>query len=87
MKFAAAATAFIGLVSAAPAPAPAPVVEWNPVSPAMQKRQGITADELDDGSSANCPGVIFIYARGSTEEGNLVSFLFCLSLRIPVDTG
>ncbi|KAK4039502.1 cutinase [Parachaetomium inaequale] len=30
-----------------------------------------TSNELENGSSANCPRVIFIFARGSTEPGNM----------------
>ncbi|KAH7140013.1 cutinase [Dactylonectria estremocensis] len=32
-----------------------------------------TRNDLSDGDSASCPGVIFVYARGSTETGNLGS--------------
>jgi cutinase len=31
-----------------------------------------TRNDLSNGNSASCPPVIFIYARGSTETGNLV---------------
>ena len=31
-----------------------------------------TRTELEDGSSDSCPRVILIYARGSTQEGNMV---------------
>jgi cutinase len=31
-----------------------------------------TSNDLENGSSANCPRVIFIFARGSTEPGNMV---------------
>jgi len=35
---------------------------------------GITRNDLKSGSSGSCPKVIFVFARGSTEIGNLVSF-------------
>ncbi|KAF4420582.1 cutinase precursor [Fusarium acutatum] len=39
----------------------------------LEKRQSgsITRDDLSNGASSACPPVIFIYARGSTELGNL----------------
>lgn len=43
---------------------------------AIEARQlgGITRNDLTNGRSSSCPGVIFIFARGSTELGNLVSY-------------
>lgn len=43
----------------------------------LEERQSgsITRDDLSNGASSACPPVIFIYARGSTELGNLVSFV------------
>lgn len=43
----------------------------------LEKRQSgsITRDDLSNGASSACPPVIFIYARGSTELGNLVSLV------------
>lgn len=36
-------------------------------------------NELEQGSSSSCPKAIFIFARGTTELGNLVSDIsFCL---------
>lgn len=32
-----------------------------------------TKDDLERGSSSNCPAVIFIFARASGEGGNMVS--------------
>ncbi|KAF5022712.1 hypothetical protein F66182_5260 [Fusarium sp. NRRL 66182] len=32
---------------------------------------GSTRNDLSNGNSGSCPGVIFVYARGSTETGNL----------------
>lgn len=46
-----------------------------PVSPDSQldARQVITIrNELESGSSARCPRVIFIFARASVEGGNMV---------------
>jgi hypothetical protein len=37
---------------------------------------GDTSTQLDDGSSAACPKVILIFARASTESGNLVNIQF-----------
>lgn len=35
-----------------------------------------TRTDLEDGSSSSCPQVIFIFARASTETGNIVSCFF-----------
>jgi cutinase len=49
----------------------------NPSSELEVRQAGsITRDDLSNGASSACPPVIFIYARGSTELGNLVSFVF-----------
>jgi len=57
-----------GIASALPAPAPVDVevadIEARPLS--------TTRNELESGSSSNCPRVIFIFARASTEPGNMV---------------
>lgn len=37
----------------------------------LEKRQSSTRNDLESGSSSNCPGVIFIFARASTEPGNM----------------
>lgn len=34
-----------------------------------------TSNDLEQGSSSNCPRVIFIFARASTEPGNMVRLL------------
>jgi len=45
-----------------------------PAAPAVETRQlSSTRNDLETGSSSNCPRVIFIYARGSTEIGNMGS--------------
>lgn len=41
----------------------------------IEARQSTTANDLQNGSSANCPAGILIFARGSTESGNLVCVL------------
>lgn len=38
----------------------------------LEARQSTSANELEQGSSSNCPDGILIFARGSTEAGNLV---------------
>lgn len=45
----------------------------------LQTRQlGTSKSELESGSSSACPKAILIFARGSTELGNLVCFPFPL---------
>lgn len=39
----------------------------------LEARQSSTRNELETGSSAACPRAIFIFARASTEPGNMVS--------------
>lgn len=39
----------------------------------LEARQLITRDELESGSSSACPRAILIFARASTETGNMVS--------------
>ncbi|KAJ2906797.1 carbohydrate esterase family 5 protein [Zalerion maritima] len=58
MKFLATATALAGIAAAAPAAKLVP-------------RQILTRNELESGSSSNCPDVILVYARGSIESGNM----------------
>ncbi|CAI6093537.1 unnamed protein product [Clonostachys chloroleuca] len=59
MKFLAALTAFACLAAAAPAE--------------LDTRQlgSSTATDLEKGQSSNCPSAILIFARGSTETGNM----------------
>ncbi|KAI9155009.1 carbohydrate esterase family 5 protein [Paramyrothecium foliicola] len=41
-------------------------------SPELVARQAVTTrNELTSGSSSSCPRVVFIYARGTTEPGNM----------------
>ena len=39
----------------------------------LETRQTTTRNDLENGSSSRCPDAILIYARGSTEAGNMVS--------------
>lgn len=42
----------------------------------LEARQGSTTrNDLENGSSSNCPQAILIFARGSTEPGNMVRLL------------
>lgn len=52
---------------------------------ALEARQlgGSTRNDLKNGNSGSCPGVIFVFARGSTELGNLVSPRYHPPPRIP----
>ncbi|KAM0323904.1 hypothetical protein ACHAQA_008485 [Verticillium albo-atrum] len=64
MKFLAATALLTGLVAGLPA------FELQPAGANhLEARQSTTRDDLQNGRT--CPGVIFIYARGSTESGNL----------------
>lgn len=68
MKFFATVSLLAGLVAALPTAVVIPDEEG------IEARQlfGNTRNELQDGGA--CPPVIFIFARGSTESGNLVRF-------------
>ncbi|KAG7147011.1 Cutinase like protein [Verticillium longisporum] len=68
MKFFTATTLLAGLAAALPAAVPE--LELQPAGAShLEARQAITRNDLQNGRT--CPGVIFIYARGSTESGNL----------------
>lgn len=45
----------------------------------LTTRAPFSSDELLDGDAGSCPSVIFVYARGSLEFGNLVR----LPMRLP----
>lgn len=64
MKFSTAASLFAGLAAALPA------VELAPGNALEARQFGNTRNDLQNGGA--CPGSIFIFARGSTETGNLV---------------
>jgi hypothetical protein len=68
MKVSALAPVFIGLVSAAPATV---VVRED-----VQEQSAVFRNELIDGDA--CPGSILIFARGTLELDNMVSFLLVL---------
>jgi cutinase len=38
----------------------------------LEARDLLNRNDLEDGDSSSCPPAILIYARGSTEPGNLV---------------
>ncbi|KAJ0328396.1 hypothetical protein COL5a_005175, partial [Colletotrichum fioriniae] len=54
------------------AAAPVEVVDTG-VADLQVRQTGATSNELESGSSSACPKVIFIFARASTEPGNMVS--------------
>lgn len=54
---------------------------------ARQDDANTTRTDLEDGSASNCPEAILIWARGSTEPGNMVrrfplSIIPCCDLRL-----
>ncbi|KAF5669348.1 cutinase 3 [Fusarium circinatum] len=65
MKFSIISTLLAATASALPAGQDAAALE------ARQLGGSITRNDLANGNSGSCPGVIFIFARGSTESGNL----------------
>nr|Q96UT0.1 RecName: Full=Cutinase 2; AltName: Full=Cutin hydrolase 2; Flags: Precursor [Fusarium vanettenii]AAL18696.1 cutinase 2 [Fusarium haematococcum] len=65
MKFFALTTLLAATASALPTSHPVQELE------ARQLGGGTTRNDLTNGNSASCADVIFIYARGSTETGNL----------------
>ncbi|CAI4220097.1 unnamed protein product [Parascedosporium putredinis] len=70
MKFLNILSLAAAVVYAAPAADPAPVE----LASELEARQlSSTRNDLQNGNSANCPKVILIYARGSTEVGNMGS--------------
>jgi cutinase len=66
MKF----TAILSLFAASSAAFPTPNT---PSDLEVRQAGSITRNDLSNGAASSCPPVIFIYARGSTESGNLVS--------------
>ncbi|KAF7550315.1 hypothetical protein G7Z17_g5810 [Cylindrodendrum hubeiense] len=48
-----------------------PAINLDSIVEARQFGGSSTRNDLSEGDSASCPGVIFIFARGSTETGNL----------------
>ncbi|KAF2847067.1 carbohydrate esterase family 5 protein [Plenodomus tracheiphilus IPT5] len=78
MKFLA-ISLFTALAAASPIAAPGPIAVAEPEAvavgiseTALEVRQStITRTELETGSSSACPKAILIFARGSTESGNM----------------
>lgn len=71
MKFLSAIALLAGLAAAAPAPAPAPV-DFEPILDLEGRQLSSTRNDLERGSASACPDGILIFARGSTEPGNIV---------------
>lgn len=67
---------FLSLLTAAglAAALPAPSVEVSNAADIEARQLSSTRNELENGNSASCPSVIFIFARASGEPGNMVSF-------------
>lgn len=86
MKSVLLASVFTALAAAAPVPVPEQVVRSNGIAGDvndLKARQfgmgmggmgGMTRNDLESGSGT-CPKAIFIFARGSTEPGNMVRLL------------
>lgn len=72
MKFLAIISLCAALVAAAPVEAPIEVAVDAGVADLEVRQTGLTRNELESGSSSACPRVIFIFARASTELGNMV---------------
>lgn len=51
---------------------PAPVTEQAASGNLEARQSGLNRNELQESNGAPCPQAIFIYARGSTEAGNMV---------------
>lgn len=64
--------AIVSLCAALVAAAPVEVAVEAGIADLEVRQTGLTRDELQSGSSSACPRVIFIFARASTELGNMV---------------
>lgn len=51
---------------------PAPIAEREASGKLETRQTGLNRNELQDSNGTPCPQAIFIYARGSTEAGNMV---------------
>lgn len=71
MKFLAALALAVGYVAAIPVD----TIAQEEAMLLAARQSTSTRTELESGSSSSCPGVIFIFARASTETGNMVSLL------------
>lgn len=74
MKFLPLLSATVALASAIPVAEPASASEAELFEVEFFEAQAAvtTRNDLQNGSSGSCPAVILIYARGSTEAGNMV---------------
>lgn len=70
MKFLSTLILAAGLATALPAAAPSPADDG--VAALEARQSGSTRNDLESGSSANCPRAIFIFARATGEIGNIV---------------
>lgn len=66
--------AILSLCATLIAAVPVEVVVEAGVADLEVRQTGLTRNELESGSSSACPRVIFIFARASTELGNMVSY-------------
>lgn len=48
--------------------------------PLVERQSATTRNELESGSASACPKAILIYARGSTQAGNMVSKICSMSI-------
>lgn len=76
MKFLAIVSLCAALVAAAPIEGPVEVAVDASVAELEVRQTGLTRNELESGSNSACPRVIFIFARASTELGNMVRSSF-----------
>lgn len=82
------ASLFASLAAAAPFAAPEPTdaeIEALVARDALVIRQLGSQNELEQGAAGSCPKAILVFARGTTEQGNLVSHEFaCHDLSISI---
>lgn len=72
MKFISVLTLIAGLVSAVPVEVEVQALSEREVQAAEVQAQFLFRNELEDGNPSKCPKAILIFARGSTEPGNMV---------------
>lgn len=58
----------------------AAIVAVTSAFPLVTRDDNLTRTELEAGSASACPKAILIYARGSIQEGNMVSFSLSSSM-------